>query len=278
MEGPAGRPRSIAAEKWSSGEERSLGRDYFQFQYDFAKEIAERTGLPFLDAVRYYTTFLRANVFWHAEDGTEIGLKEGVTEENMVEFAYKEELANDERRKGESMPYASLHPEGSRFGCFRYDYIPKDHSIVAHFFNSEFDEVGPLNGGKLEQRRQEFKDMLADIQQQHPDAKTIRGTSWLLSLPLFLRLFPTTSSLKPEIDRDPTLWRKGTIWGQFMDGTYKLRAPLVKRFLERSRELPLRDLVLALPLPPRKIEVPLAELYREFGIESNPSSESIAAS
>lgn len=259
--------KSPAAEAWESKEEHVLGRDFFQFQYDFAREMAARKEIPFLEAVKLFTTFLRSGSFAFDENGRETVLLPGATEENLADFAYRHELEEVATRKDKQMPYARTGEEGGRFGCFRYDYNRSTLSITLHFFNAEFDNVGPLHAEKLVQRRQEFADMLRHIKHMHPDATHVQGTSWLLSLPAFRKLFPESSDVTTEIDHDRSLWRQGTIWGQFIDGKYQMREKLTKRFLEKARELPLQDLVLALPMPPRKIEARLDELYQTYGIE-----------
>lgn len=275
---PSSKGAPVSAEVWKSREELVLGREYFQFQYDFAKEMAERTGMPFMDMVKRYTTFLRSNIYELNDDGSEKELKPGVTEENMVDFAYEIEKKSVAKRKGEEMPYSRSSPEGGRFGCFRYDYHAEDASVESHFFNAEFDETGPLQGDKLSIRKSEFADMLRDIKTQHPEAKTMRGSSWLLSLPAFRMLFTDKEGVDTEIDRDPDHWHRGTIWGQFMDGKYQLRTKMTERFLKKARELPIEDLVLALPLPPRKVAVPLEELYQQYGIEPSLPSGSTSSS
>lgn len=260
-EGNPLKPSKLAAEGWQSREELVLDKKYFQFQYDFAREFSERTGVPFLEVVNGYTTFLRNALDPSLPDG-QIALRNGITEDDIVDGAHRVEMREVAEHQGTALP----HYEGKRFGCFRYDFHADQNAIEIHFFNAEFDEEGPLDNEKVELRKKEFKDMLTDIKARCPEASELYGKSWLVGLPAFRRLFPEGSFPEAEIDRDPTLWHKGTIWGQFMDSKYQLREKLAERFLKKARTLPVRDMVLALPLPPKIVRVPLAALYQQYGV------------
>ena len=68
---------------WESREPFIFGKDYFQLQFDFCKEIQKKTGEPLFDIIKYRTSILRFNAFDY--DGYELkGINPNITEENMI--------------------------------------------------------------------------------------------------------------------------------------------------------------------------------------------------
>ncbi len=269
--------------RWESKRPFVFGKDIFQLQYDFAKAIQEKTGESFLNIVKERTGILRRNAFNYA--GNEfVSFKDGVTEDNIVDFAYSEYLNGLDENDLNPPEY---HPEGSRsFGCFSH-WQEKEGSdtMEIHFQNNEFNKVGPLDKSKIELRRKELHDLLLDIKNKYPWVKNISGLSWLYNLPAYRRLFPASyiNNLHPDLYR--MQWKRGTtIWGQFIDSEYNLRQPLVEELLRKVKELPVEitpegEKVVDLSKvfegydtgktnlrPPLKTEAPIQDFYEMYGI------------
>ena len=205
-------------ESWEARKPFILEKDFFELQMEFAKEIQHKTHEPLLEVIKKRTSDLRLNAF-EREGYKMLGLKPGITEDNIVDRSYQEYLKTSDEDPVE------YHPEGStRFGCFYYDQDEKKEKIRIHFFNAEFDSVGPLDKTKIELRKKEMKDMLGDIKIKYADVQEISGLSWLYNLPSYKRLFPTNYIDNLEVNDDPFQWARGTtIWGQFIDNKYHLK-------------------------------------------------------
>ncbi len=274
-----------SSKKWESEKPLVLGKDFFQLQFDFAKAIQEKTGEPLLEIIEGKTGILRRNIGNY--DGFKfVSFKNGITEGNIVDFAYSEYLKNLDKN---DMEPAEYHPEGSRsFGCFSH-WLEEDNSdtIEIHFQNNEFNKVGPLDKSKIELRKKELRDLLLDIKTRYPQVKNISGLSWLYNLPAYRRLFPVSyvNNLEPNLYR--MQWRRGTtIWGQFIDSEYKLRQPLVEELLRKIKDLPVEhspegEKIVDLSKvfegydkggtnlrPPLKTHGPIEDFYKMYGIQN----------
>ncbi len=219
---------------WEACKPLLLGKEHFELQFAFAKEIATKNNKQLLNVIAERAGWLRSYAFEFDEKHRIIGPLPGVTEENVLKRAY-EGYVND--HKDEAVPY---HREGeTRYGCFSYDMAEDKQALRVHFFNAEFDTVGPLDKTKIAERQHELADMLIDIKRRYPDMQELRGLSWLYNLSSYKRLFPQSYIDNLKINTDPFQWARGTtIWGQFMDYQYNLKQDLADELIRRVRALP----------------------------------------
>lgn len=237
---------------WEARKPLLFKKDFFELQLEFAKEIQKQTGKPLLHIIRDRTSTLARNAFKY--DGLKfIDFKPEVTEENVLDFSYEEYLKSEKADISESVPY--YHEGSSGFGCFAYDQADeggekKSGEIRIHFYNSEFDTVGPLDKSKIELRKKEIHDVLQDIKKAHPEAKEITGLSWLYNVPAYQRLFPQSYIDSLKVNTQDFQWKRGTtIWGQFIDSEFNLKKDLADELLRRLKNLP--------------VEKPLSDLFKE---------------
>lgn len=279
-------PKLETPEYWKENLPFKSPKKYYEAQFEFAKMMAERTGMPLVEAVDAYAPVMKNHIHTFDKDWNITGVEEGITDENMLERAWEKSLERHIERNSEPTEY---HPEGgSRFGCHYYDYDEATKTIKVHFFNAEFEEewedgkdvsTGPLAKDKIERRRRELTDMFRDIKARHPDAKHVLGGSTLYSLKSpsgtypYRRLYPETYEVG-EVIYDPKLWSQGTtIWGQFLGGNdknrgeYGFKDELVKEFMEKAKDTPVEKLADALPNPPRIAEGDIEDFYKFYGIE-----------
>ena len=253
---------------WEARKPFKFGKDYFELQFEFAKELQQRLGGLLLDVIKNFAPILRFNSFQYEGDSVK-GVNHGVTEDNIVDMAYAKYLKtyNDE--------LVEYHPEeGSRFGCFYYDKDDDREVINIHFLNTEFDNVGPLDKAKVELRKKEMWDMLNDIKIKYPDIEEIQSVSWLYNLPSFKRLFPQSFLDNMKIDERDVLWGKGTtIWGQFFNNKYELKEDLTNELLQQLKELSVDKKLsevfknTSLLMPPLAIHGPIEDFYKMYLIE-----------
>jgi len=265
-------PENRPSEKdvaWEARQPLHVKKDFFDFQLQFAQILSKKADVPLVDIIASATSELRKNAFNHDEYKM-LGIKDGVTEENIADFAYEEYL------KSVRVQPVEYHPEGSeRFGCFYYDQDSNEPSTIRiHFTNNEFDTVSPLDQTKIQAREKELKDVLNDIKLKFPETQKIHGESWLVNLPAFMRLLPDSMKNNAVIDERRMQWARGTtIWGQFIDSQYNLKQDLAQELLERAKELPKDAHMSELfkngsrILPPLATQAPISDFYAMYGVE-----------
>lgn len=279
---PQEKPYSVETpEYWQENLPFKSPRQLYELEFEFATMMAKRTGTSLVEAVDTYAPIIRNHIHTFNEEGDwEItGLEEGVTDENILEYAWDRSLVRHVERNSEPATY---HPEGgSRFGCHYYTYEEDSKTVYIHFFNAEFEEEwvdgkdvskGPLASEKIERRRHELTDMFRDIKTKHPDVLYVKGRSSLYNLEAYRRLYPESFEVG-EIDYDPKLWGQGTtVWGQFLGGNnkapgeYGYKEELAEQFMEKAKDVPLDVLADALPMPPRKVHGNIEDFYSFYGI------------
>jgi hypothetical protein len=253
---------------WEARKPFILGKEHFEFQMDFAKILQSKTSESLLQVIKGNSPLLRRHVYEFGDDLKIIGLRQGVTEENILDFAY---IEYTEATDTHVIPY---HEDGGhRYGCFSYDVPRESTGARIHFANAEFDTTSPLDNSKYEQRKLELKDVLQDIKSNSPDIQEIQGLSWLYNLSAYCRLFPQSYIDNVVVEDDPFQWARGTtIWGQFVDHAGNLKQESADELLRRMSELPVGEPLSALfgkdspILPPLKTWAPIEDFYIQFGI------------
>lgn len=278
-------PRVKTPEYWKENLPFKSPRKFYELEFKFAQIMAERTGISLVEAVDTYAPLIRNHIHTFNEEGDWgiTGMEEGVTDENMLEYAWDRSLGRHTERNSEPAHYHREYETGARFGCSYYGYDTETKTVQIHFFNAEFEEEwvegkdvskGPLDKDRIERRRHELSEMFADIKKRFPDAEHVNGRSWLYSLDseAYRRIYPPSYKAGEIVD-DKELWGKGTtIWGQFLGGNnkskgeYGFRDDLVAEFLLRAKELPPERIIEALPYPPRTAEGDIQDFYDFYGI------------
>jgi hypothetical protein len=279
-------PTVKTPEYWQENLPFKSPRKLYELEFEFAKLMAKRTGIPLLEAVDTYASVIQNHIHTFIEEGEwEItGLEEGVTDENMLEHAWTRSLERHVERN--STPTVYHEENGSRFGCHYCNVNENDPKVIdMHFFNAEFEEEwvddkdvskGPLATEKVSRRMHELTDMFTDIKRRYPHAERVRCQTWLNGFEPFLRLFPESyreNAKQSPVDYDKKLWSKGTtLWGQFLGGNekvkgqYGFREELAKEFMENAKEVPTETIEDALPYPPRTAEADIQDFYRLYSI------------
>jgi len=269
-------------EYWKDNPPLKSPKKYFELQFEFAKLMAERTGMPLSEAVENYAPIIQKSIHELDAKGKELGPIEGLTDENMFEagYAMAQERRRQAKEEGETIPYRD--EKGERFGCSSYDYEEDTKTVRVHFFNAEADEEfvdgkdiskGPLSEEKLDRRKSELAQMFRHIKEKYPDALYVRGCSNLYNLESYRRLYPDSYKVG-EIDYDPKRWKMGmAIWGQFLGGKdkvpgeYGYKEDLASSFLEKAESVPVDRLADALPYPPRRAHGNIQDFYDFYGIK-----------
>ena len=257
-------PQLDAAHSWESRAEKPIDRRFFEFQFEVAKILSRRSHAPLNQTVGKYAPFIIRNLLKPIEaiSGKPEEIPDNILPEIMLDAAYKNYTTIGVSDR--PIPYH----EGRRFGCFAYDYHDKENAVELHFFNAEFDSIGPLSTKKISARRAEITNVMKAIRRDYPEAIEVRGRSWLYNFDAYQRLFPESYISHMTPDKDESSWIHGTrIWGQFMDSDNHLREDMTEKFLASVQVLPVDQLMSALPAPPMIVSGPITDFYKFYGIE-----------
>jgi hypothetical protein len=206
----------------------NLSREFICAQLVFARKMSELSGISLEDALIECTnvrTLLSLRVT--RETAHEVpewrSFVEGLqSAENPDDWAYRFYLKSKEN---ETEP-----KDTDGFGCFWYSYPFRDTPAVRlHFGNIDGSGHGALSLERADTRRGELVKLLTEIRTKHPDAKTMRGGSWLYNIEPYRRLFPPEyiASIK-AVGYELPFW---VLWGQFLRGGGKPNHEAIHTFV-----------------------------------------------
>lgn len=230
--------------------------DFFSLQLRFAKEVAERTGASFEDALLSHTTLYRRFGFEGVPNAENEGWKRFLHElqgETDTDTVYRFYLERKKRK----------NPERKKFGCFAFDY--KDGVVRMHFTGDDKSGLGPLSRERIETRRAELEEMFRYIKTHHPEATTVRGSSWLYGILAYRRLFPHAfaESVRPSSGG----FQSAALWGQFVDHNGNIKEDLSKQFLEKVKDALPESIGKSFPHPVLCAQCDIKYFYESYGIE-----------
>jgi hypothetical protein len=152
----------------------------------------------------------------------------------------------------------------AEFGCFNFDYNPEKKQIQIHFSNNYKGDPGPLSKEQMPMRMKELKDMFTFIKQNHPDAQTVRGHSWLYSIVAYKRLFPPEYLASGQIKQT---FLNTSMWGQFIDSSEKLKLDLAEKFEECiNTKVSIEGLATCFPFQQPKVSANIQVFYDFYNI------------
>ena len=108
--------------------------------------------------------------------------------------------------------------------------------------------------------------MLAEIRTRHPDARTVRGGSWLYNIEPYCRLFPPEYIATAEpVGYELPFW---ALWGQFLRGGFRIDQAAADAFLAAIQEADsTEECEQCFPYQVLRPECDIQHFYRYFGIE-----------
>ena len=183
------------------------------------------------------------------------------------------------------MAASNLHRYGrsnSPYWPFRYDFHEADRSVRLHFGSLQFyrEEGAPQPGllarARLPELRDSLRRMFAEIRSRHPDARQVRGGSWLYNWESYRRLYPATFTASAEVQRGT--FTGGSRWGQFHTGPGEVNTQIAAEFRERVARLDANDLEAAFPITTLSVRAPIEVFYREYGLYAKQDRVVILAS
>ena len=243
-------------------EKKQYDKDFFDLQIQFAQKLSEVSGIPFSELLLSHT-----GLYHFFKLGKVVNVNNPVWQkfiskgdQNMAERAY--DLYLQVQRARESYP-ENKKPRRIHFGCFQHDYNEQEKTVYIHFGNTEkkgspFDDMG--------KRKQELKDMFKYIKENHPEAKYVRGDSWLYNLEKYREIFPAEYSAHLEPSKTPYLAL--STWGQFLDRNHETRREALNSFKQRLQAAQTQDEVLkSIPLMSLQVCTSIDNFYKDLGIK-----------
>jgi hypothetical protein len=103
--------------------------------------------------------------------------------------------------------------------------------LRTHFVPRAVSPVSPLHSSNLPQRRRELRAVLTEAMRKHPDARRVRGTSWLYSTRSYRAIFPPSHVATATIRTDVHRFQGSSAWGQFMNHRGGVKRDLAARFV-----------------------------------------------
>mgnify|MGYP003385598000 CR=1 FL=1 len=196
---------------------------YFQVQLQLARRLAAIRNEPVGRAALRYTNFHRRFGLRTPPDApTEPWITFAAGLDRLTHLTDQVALT---QATFLAMPEEVLPPPPKQaFGCFAHDPPDENGDVQIHFNNADTDELGgPLASGKQARRRADLTAMVVDIRARHPDARTIRGRSWLYNLEAYRRLFPPDYAASSIPESGVINLHGNSTWGQMIDSREAVR-------------------------------------------------------
>lgn len=237
-------------------------RGYFEVQLLFAEILADRTARPLSDTCLAFT-----NLHWRLGLGR---LDACGPAAGWASYATGLERcpSSADRLEWTLCAFAGPPPEAvdpRRFGCFRYDPPDPDGVVRIHFNNRDgADGAGPLSRAKAARRRAELGEMFAHLRAHHPDARTVRGASWLYNLEAYRRLFPPEYAAS-ILELEQVRLNGTSSWGQLLDFRGSVKPGIRQALLENVASVDTAAPWRAFPLRALGAQSDLEPFHRFYG-------------
>ncbi len=129
-----------------------------------------------------------------------------------------------------------------------FAWSAEDRTVQLNFLGERSRERSPLSDAHLPDRRRELRDLMMRAANDHPEAESLRGRSWLYGLDAYRRIFPPVFLAGLAVER-PDLQFLAS-WGQLLHRDGGSRSEIAARLLVAADAASTTtDLENAFPLP-----------------------------
>jgi hypothetical protein len=129
--------------------------------------------------------------------------------------------------------------------------------LRTHFAPAAADDVSPLHASRLPQRRSELRAALAHARRLRPEARRVRGTSWLYSTRSYCAIFPLSHISSATVCADVYRFQGSSAWGQFLDHRGRVKSDLAARFVAALDHFDGTAPWLLFPIPTATVDSPI---------------------
>jgi hypothetical protein len=248
--------------------------DWFELQLRFATHMAGRLALPLADGVLRYTNF-------HRRFG--LGDPDAALAPQWADYAQGLRQRPDLPAQRiwtqdffVAAPPETRSPQQRYSGSFSCEAPDRQGVVRIHFVNRDEDEASPLARHKVGRRRAELSALFAYLADRHPEAKCVRGISWLYHLEAYRRLFPPDYGASAR----PATWARlsGTSsWGQFLRHDERLRPEAREVFLANLAGLDPAAPWRSFPLPVLTAQAPIAVFHAFYAAPASHNVDELPA-
>lgn len=246
-----------------------LPRAYFAAGVFFAWRMAQLANLSLLDAIGQYTGLYREVTGRQGLEGEvdpvwlEVAAQVAVLDEpeEITDLLYATYLAQPHSRYVPGMNLLGA----TVFGALGTVYDGTLHQARMHYFGRR-SSVSALASAQVAARREDFRRLLHDLAARHPDALTIKSSTWLHNLPNYRNLFPAAFQARLKNIGGSTYLG---IWGQFAKADGSGNAARLAEF--RTRLLAAQSVDEAIDAFPFKVFEavgPVTEFYAAYQVET----------
>lgn len=205
-----------------------LPAEYVEIQLRFARRAAAIGIHDFADAVEQLTNLHRRLGFGDPRDPPRV---EWIRFLDGLEA--RPDLAEQVRWTTEFTALNPVTPPPSaavaRAGPFSV-HVQGD-LLRTHFVPQAVHPVSPLYVSFQVQRRAELWAVLGEAMRQRPQARRVRGTSWLYSTRSYRAIFPPSHAATATIRTDVHRFQGSSAWGQFLNHRGGVKRDLAARFV-----------------------------------------------
>lgn len=238
-------------------------RDYFALQLRFAAALADAGCLDPADALLRYTNLHRRlalgppdvngpHPHWAGIVARLLALPDHDARADCAVAAWA--------ATGDEPPL----PNQARFGAFGCNPPDADGVVRIHFSPADGDDVSPLHPAKVAQRRAELAALTHHVAASHPQARVIRGTSWLYHLDAYRRLFPPDYAASAMLEGPGLSFAGNANWGQFLTFRGEFKTAAGARMRDNLTRLDPQRPWLAFPLPALSPQSPMDVFVRHY--------------
>jgi len=239
---------------------------YFDLQLRFATAVAAAAGVP-LDAVVLDYTNLHRRFGLGPPDAANLPVEWDEYATRLGDLAdHGQRLAWTQAFFVRCPPEPVALPGQTVFGCFACDPPDAEGAVRIHFTNRDPPGAGPLSAGRFAARQRELTGMLIHLREVHPDAREIRGGSWLYSREAYRRLFPPEYRDSCQPLAAGGYFQGSSRWGQFLDHREALRPELGAAFLGNLAGLDPDRPWAVFPVPRFSAHAPIDVFYDYFRV------------
>lgn len=236
------------------GDGADLPVDYVELQLRFARRAAALGTHDFAGAMAQLTNLHRRLGFGDPGDPTD---------ERWIRYldglAAQPDLAGQVRWTVDFAASTSAVPPPSsavaRAGPFSVHV--RGDLLRTHFVPKAADRTSPLHTSLLPLRRSELRAALAAASTLCPNARRVRGTSWLYSTKSYCALFPPTHISSATERTEVYEFQGSSSWGQFLDHRGGVKAELAARFVAAVDDYDGTAPWRLFPIPTLKVESPI---------------------
>ncbi len=238
--------------------------EYFDAQVHFAYKWSDISGEDLASVLETKT------VLYRRFTGSAAATEEGNSDWDTLLADIDPSMGPDEITKVVYGAFAerpdSLHQPGKHQTALGYDYFEDRDTVKIHFTNPRRGEK-PLSDENMPKRRNEFRALLENVREEHPEAAMLMSATWLRSTSHYRDLSPPDIAPQKDLMSPDMKFTGNSIWGQFLDASGNVNQRIYEQFMNSVEAAEtVEDLVDAFPYRTQMALDPIDMYYEYYGM------------